>query len=249
MGDFSGTSKQAIASYNQLYDSAYKATLDKTNDPRKAADVAAQAGIVASTEAAAVASVIGLGISGLADLAALATKAVSAVKENAQGGLVDFIAATVGDALLIDIDPSDIKIGHGTAGSVDRATGIGQKWVDALKHFLHADGAVDGDTAEKGAAALCGIGMLMSSNTSFLAVLGGLVPQIHLEELKELGEMLEKSLGFGRLTRRGLAPLITEAVTKPLDRKYRSQFQQDILGAEQIAKAKLSGRMNESRAN
>lgn len=244
MADFSGTSRQAIASFDQIYDSIQKKVFTKTGDALQARAAGTQAGIIASEAAAAIAAVIGLGISTVADLAALATDALTKVKQAGQGGITDFIAATLSDALLIDINSADIPIGTGNAGSVARASAIGQKWVDALKLFAHADGPVDGNTAEQGAAALCGIAMFMSANTSFLAFVGGLVPQIHLDELKELGEMLEKSLGIGRLTRRALTPLIQHAIAQPLSRKYAAQYRTTLLGVGELAKAINRGGQN-----
>src|SRR5205807_6323571 len=61
------------------------------------------------------------------------------------------------------------------------------------------------------------------------------------QDVAEVGEMLEKSLGMGRLTRRLLGPYLRNVVEQPLDRKLRSQFRQDILGLHELIRAIFRG--------
>jgi hypothetical protein len=193
-------------------------------------------------------SILATALSKIGSFLALIIDQVTQAKKGGQQGLHDLLASTLSDALLVEIKSDDIPIGSGAEGQAAVNAALGKKFVDTLKTFFGANGEVSPDTAEKGAAALVGLAMQMSANTGFLATVGGAVPFLHFDELKETGEMLEKSLGIGRLTRQALLPLIHHAVTRPLERKYAAQFQQDLLGAAQLATALLAGRMSKERA-
>jgi hypothetical protein len=90
--------------------------------------------------------------------------------------------------------------------------------------------------------------MQMAANTGFLAMVGGAVPFVHFDELKETGEMLEKSLGIGRLTRQALRPLINQA-SEAARAQVCSTVPTGHTRRRPRAKAKLSGRMSDGRGS
>jgi hypothetical protein len=243
MADLTDVSKNAVEAAGHGYDAAFKLVNDKTTDARLAAEKAASVAASHLMGSNVVTQVLGAAVSLMADSAAVIVDQITQIKKDGGKGIHDLIAATLGDALLIEIDPADIPLGEGAKGRAEINAALGKKFVDAIKLFTGAEGPVTGESAEKGAAALVGLAMLMSANTGFLAVVGGSVPGFHWDELKELGEMLDKTIGVGRLIRRALTPLIQQTVALPLQHKYAAQFRQNILGTGELAKAVLADRM------
>lgn len=226
--------------YNTAYANAIKNNpLDQAHAQKVAQEAAARvtvAGVIASVAASS-------GLSAVASTLAYVLDFVTKAKQGGQPALLDFIAASLSDALLIDISAADIKTGQGAAAQAAVNAGLGKKFIDALKVFFGANGSVTSQSAEAGAASLVGLGMQMSGNAAFLGILGGLLPQVHLDELKEATEMLEKSLGLNRLVRLALTPLIQQTISLPLTRSYAAQYRQAMLGVGELARAQLADRM------
>ncbi len=232
-----------------VYNTTYANAIKNGADPREAMRVANEASS-SITNAPVVAYATALAtfrtLSGtLSQMLGFITEA----KQGGQSGLLDFIAAALSDALLIPLTAADIPIGQGAQAQATVNTALGKKFIDALKTFFGAGGPVTSQSAESAASALVGLGMQMSGNAAFLGILGGLMPQVHLDELKEATEMLEKSLGLNRLVRLALTPLIQQTIQLPLTRSYAAQYRQAILGAGELARAVLADRMSGDTAN
>jgi hypothetical protein len=187
------------------------------------------------------ATVIGTVLSAFADILSVAIDEITQAKKAAGIGVHDLIAALLSDSLLIEVASEDIPNAAGPKGQFRINSALGGKFLDQLKVFMGANSAVTGESAEAGAKALLGLGMQMSVNTGLMAILGGAVPFAHMDELKEIGEMLEKSLGLGRLNRQALRPYVRNLIAHPLDRAMRAKYRQDILGTGELVKALLRG--------
>jgi hypothetical protein len=244
MPDLTKGAQHTVDSTKPLYDAVVKATYDNTKGDQLAATRAGVSALTDHIKAPAIATnIVGTFLSSVASVLAVAVRTFTEIKADSQNGIHDLTASLLGDALLLDIKGADIPASTQDAGQASVNAALGAKFVDAIKSFVGADGAVTGDSAEKGAAALVGLAMQMSVNTAFYAAAGGCIPEVHLDELKELGEQLEKSLGLGRLIRRALTPLIQQTVALPLQHKYAAQYRQNILGTGELAKAVLADRM------
>jgi DNA-binding transcriptional MerR regulator len=249
MADTTKGAKQTVNSADPLWEAVYKVAYEKDpTDPGRALRAAMSAITNHISAPAILNNIIGTGLSSVADVLAIAVQSFTNVKADSQNGIHDLMAALLGDALLLDIKGDDIPDRVGAEAQAEINSAIGAKYVGAIKQFVGAEGTVDGTSAEKGAAALVGLAMQMAINTSFYAAAGGCVPLVHLDELKELGEQLEKSLGLSRLIRRALTPLIQQTIALPLQRKYAAQYRQNILGIGELAKAVLADRMQGDRA-
>src|SRR6185437_3541191 len=192
MADTTQVAVDAVAAAGEAYKATYKAVGDLTNDARTAMEHAASVASDTLKGPGILTALVGTGVSIVADILAVAVDKITQVKQAGQPGLHDLIAATLSDALLIDVSSSDIPVGQGAAGQRAVNAALGGKFLDQLKTFMAADGEVTGDTAEKAVQAFMGFGMQLAVNTGFLALIGGAIPFEHFDEVKEIGEMLEK---------------------------------------------------------
>jgi hypothetical protein len=70
-------------------------------------------------------------------------------------------------------------------------------------------------TGIKAAARFTGLAINFATATGIIATIGGLVPEVHLDELREIGEQVAKNLGLGRLQRLALAPIVQILLAEP----------------------------------
>ena len=67
----------------------------------------------------------------------------------------------------------------------------------------------------RAAARFSGLAINFATANGIIATLAGLVPEIHLDEIREIGEEVAKNLGLGRLQRLALAPIVQILLAEP----------------------------------
>lgn len=67
----------------------------------------------------------------------------------------------------------------------------------------------------RAAARFSGLAINFATANGIIATLAGLVPEVHLDEIREIGEEVAKNLGLGRLQRLALAPIIQILLAEP----------------------------------
>lgn len=189
-----------------------------------------------------VAKIAGTLLGMLADIAAGALNGIEAAKENSGSGFNDLIAAA-----LKDLTGADIQIGGSSDNNATAdPAAAGRAVFDAFTQLLGGLNPVTPDQGQQNAAAFLGMGVNFAVVTSFLGIIGGLVPFLHLDELKSIGEDLHQVLGLGRLTHTAITPLVRNTVSQPLDRWLRAQLRPDQLGESQLVRAYHAGQMQDA---
>jgi len=115
-----------------------------------------------------------------------------------------------------------------TGGSVGdhiaRAEAVG----NLLHQQLTAEFVTAGDvTADKGRTAahkMSGFLINFGTATGILAAIGGLLPQIRLDEIREIGEQVARNLGLGRMHRMVMKPLVNTLIATPYQWWFNTQF-------------------------
>lgn len=189
-----------------------------------------------------VAKIAGTILAALADIAAGALNGIEAAKENSGGGFNDLLQAA-----LKDLTGADVQISQGDSGNASAdPTSAGNAVFDTFAQLLGGLSPVTPDQGKQNAAAFLGMGVNFAVVTSFLGIIGGLVPFLHLDELKSIGEDLHQVLGLGRLTHTAITPLVRNTVSQPLDRWLRAQLRPDELSEAQLVRAFHAGQIDES---
>lgn len=129
---------------------------------------------------------------------------------------VALISAEVLNELMgTDYTPQHLPTGGSVTDHLNRATAVGQILHNQLMSEFGGDGDV---TAAKGAAAaqrFTGLLVNFGTATGILAYLGGAVPWLKLDDIREIGEQVARNLGLGRIHRRVLTPVVDTLISKP----------------------------------
>ena len=70
-------------------------------------------------------------------------------------------------------------------------------------------------TGIKAAARFTGLAINFSTASGILTTLAGIVPFVHLDDIREIAELVSKNLGLGRLQRLALAPIVQILLAEP----------------------------------
>lgn len=142
---------------------------------------------------------------------------------------IDPTIAKVATEVLNELLGTDFTSDH-VASGVDVASHIARaEEVGGLLHKqLMSEFNVEGDvTPDKGASAarrMSGFLINFGTATGIIAAIGGLVPVIHLDEFREIGEQVAKNLGLGRMHRQVMKPIINTLIAVPYQWYLNQKF-------------------------
>ncbi len=115
-----------------------------------------------------------------------------------------------------DFTAPSLPLGIGTGDHIARGKAIGGLLLGQLeREFAPAGGGPVVPNAAP-AETFAGLAVNFGLASGIMGVIGGLIPLIHLDELRELGEEVARNIGLGRLVRRALTPLVQILVAQPL---------------------------------
>jgi hypothetical protein len=192
-----------------------------------------------------VASVFG-GIFGLlANIAAACLQGIEDIKSNGGDGINNLTAVTLSELLGVDVSISS-NASSGSGNPTVDASATGAAVFNTLAQLFGGLQPISPDQGATNAKEFLGFGVNFAVITAFLGIIGGMVPEIHLDELKGIGEEVRSSLGLGRLTHTAITPLVRNMIAQPLDLWLRAQLRPDRLAEAQLVRALRAGLMEES---
>jgi hypothetical protein len=147
-------------------------------------------------------------------------------------GFYGLISEVLSDLLGVDINTQTIEQAFWRKGELGAYRVIGKDYWDVWMKELGNPSAI---TPESGLASANGfIGYLLgfSIRQGNLALLDSFLPETLrvLDGIKEYGELMQRSLGFGRMARQALHPLIQTLITDPLQWYVNRQYTPKLLG-------------------
>lgn len=142
---------------------------------------------------------------------------------------IDPTVANVSTEVLNELLGTDFTVGHLAAGTdvaahLARAAEVGGMLHDQLTTEFRGQGDVTPEAGQKAARTMSGFLINFGTATGILAFLGGLVPAVHLDEIREIGEQVARNLGLGRLNRMAMKPLVTTLIATPYQWWLNKQF-------------------------
>jgi hypothetical protein len=148
-----------------------------------------------------------------------------------------FAVAVLNEFLGTDFNVSHLPQGEDVGAHLARAEEIGLLFHrQLLSEFLQntgitldpASGTFSEPTGPQGAgekitpisgvraaARFSGLAINFGTATGIIGTIGGLVPFVHLDEIREIGEEVARNLGIGRLQRLALAPIVQILLAEP----------------------------------
>ena len=123
-----------------------------------------------------------------------------------------------------DFTQQNLPLGLGTGDHLARAQATGSLLMNQLvTEFSPPGGAAVGPSTAP-AATFAGLAVNFGIASAIMGVIGGMIPETHLDELRELGEEVAQNIGLGRLVRRALQPLIQILVANPMTWAINTQY-------------------------
>lgn len=137
---------------------------------------------------------------------------------------------------LLGTEFTDAHLASGVdvASHLARASEVGGLLHDQLTREFQGEADVTPAAGAAAARRMSGFLINFGTATGIIGALGGLVPFIHLDEMREIGEEVARNLGLGRLHRQVMKPLISTLIAQPyqwyLNQKFHpAQFKEGDL--------------------
>lgn len=191
-----------------------------------------------------VASIAGAIFSGLADIVAGILQGIETIKDNGSEGINALTSATLSDLLGVSVQVN-ANNESGTGNPSLDASATGAAVFNTLASLFGGLTPISPDQGAANAKEFLGFGVNFAVVTAFLGIIGGMIPEVHLDELKGIGEEVRSSLGLGRLTHTAITPLVRNMVAQPLDLWLRAQLRPDRLAEAQLVRGLRAGLITE----
>lgn len=189
----------------------------------KAIDGVTAGQVFVGTLNATVAAIAGTVLSGL-----------DAIRKTLDPAFGILAVSVLSELLGTDFSAEDLPTGTDVSDHIARAQDIGAKLTTQLETEFISGTSVTPAGGRDAANKFTGFAINFSVANGILAVIGAMVPELHLDEIREVGEGVAQNIGLGRLVRGALRPLVQVLVTQPytwyLNQKYHAtQFKEGDL--------------------
>jgi hypothetical protein len=181
-----------------------------------------------------------------AALVAVFLDGVTSVRQQSQASINEVIAAALTDIMGVQISASQLPSTFGSGGNIVEFQAIGRTVLSAMTQELGGSPASSPGPGELGAQRFLGRGLSFSVNAAMLSVVAELSSLGFIKEFKEVGEEIQANIGFGRLMRQALHPLINSLITLPYTRETNATYRPHQLSLGEYMTAFNAGRLDDT---
>jgi hypothetical protein len=142
-------------------------------------------------------------------------QALDDLRKSVDPEVADLAVDVLNELLGTDVTASDMPTGTTTGDHLARADKVGGILHDMLMSEFTGMSSITPETGRAAARRFSGLMINFGTVTGVLATLGGLIPQIHLDDVREIGEQVAQNLGLGRLGRQVLRPIVQTLIEMP----------------------------------
>lgn len=179
--------------------------------------------------------------------------ALSAVRHSTTNNMGATMAELLNEFLGTALTESDVQPRPLVAGNINdesaatqaRAAALGRAVLNQLEKEFTTTTDGSPSTGEKAAQTFAGYGVNFGIQNGIIALIGSLVPETRLDEVREMGVEVAQNLGLGRLMRVALRPLVQALVATPYQRQLNRRYQKELLPLADLLKAWHAERMNQ----
>lgn len=180
-----------------------------------------------------------------ADIVAAFLDGITEVRNTNTDRLNNTLASALTEVLGITISASDLPSGTGGTNNLEVFRAIGTKVLGSITKELGGNPSDTPGPGELGAAGFMGFGLNFSVNAGLLGLISELASFGFIKGLEELAQEIQHTLGFGRLMRLAVQPVMHTLVTVPYTRELNARYTPTQLTARELLAAFNSGRMQE----
>jgi hypothetical protein len=236
--------QRAKAAANAVYDTVQQ----HSNDPRLAAEHAARAIKDVLGSGGVLKTLTDAGFSLASDVLALFFKIISGIRHATTHNFDETTTEVLNEFLGTAFSPDALKTNGGPEEILQKCTKIGTEILDRLEFEFTKGKEVTPESGAEGARTFAGYAVNFAIQNAIITLIGSCIPETRLDEVRELGVEVAGNLGLGAQVAAALAPLVNNAIVKPYNRQLSEKYQMDLLGAPQLARAALVGRMKPADA-
>lgn len=185
-------------------------------------------------------------------VAAFFVEALTHAQGVGQPGMMDMMAAVLGDLLGIEYNPDELRNTMTKGGRIKAMTKAGGWLFDTLRsEFDPSGGTAQQQASDMPARSFLGFLIEFAVRQGNLSYFAEFIPAEFnfFLGLREYGELLARNLGLGRLARQALRPLMQVMVADPLLWKLNSIYRPKLLSAAQAIKAYKRGALPREELN
>ena len=242
------TGNDAIARAKAAGNAVYDAVNSAVNDPRHASQAASSAISHAIAHTPAVKTVIDTFLLLLNPLLTAFFSTLGEVRKGVTESMGATTAEVLNEFLGTSFDQSVLATGGEPDQLLAKCEKIGTAILDRLEFEFTRGEKVTPESGAKGARTFAGYGANFGIQSAIVSLIGSLVPEVHLDDLRELGVEVAGNLGLGGLVQSSIAPIVTNTVVKPYSRYLQAKYQMDLMGPGELARAYLAARLDKDRA-
>jgi len=151
----------------------------------------------------------------LALLVAPVMQALGTLRKSLDPAAASIATDVLGELLGTEYTSVNIQDGSDIASHLANAQTIGTLLHKQLSGEFAGGAGITPASGQIAAERFTGLVINFGTATGILGLLGGMCPWLHLDEVREVGEEVAKSLGLGRMHRRAIQPLIDIFISNP----------------------------------
>jgi len=160
----------------------------------------------------------------LAALVGQLLAALDEMRKDLEPSVQNLSVTVLNELLGTDLQVGQVVTGMDMASHIDRAGVIGGLFHNTLIKEFTISTPLDPSDGATNARIFSGMVINFGTVTGTLALLGGLVPFAHIDEIREIGENVARNLGLGRLARLAMQPLIHTLIQLPYSWYFNLQY-------------------------
>lgn len=235
--------ESATAAGNAVYD-----TVNKTLNDARAAEQAFSATLThAISESVAVKGVVDAFMLLIGPLLSIFFTGLTELRQGVTRDNGDVIASVLNEFLMTNLDASDLAPNPGGDEILARVQKMGAAVLNRLESEFGGTTTDTPGRGQKAAETFAGFGVNFGIQNGIITLLAGILPQVHMDDIRELGVEIASNLGLGRLMRVALRPLVQTLIATPYQRELNARYQTAILSNAELVKAYFAERIMPER--
>ena len=161
-------------------------------------------------------------------------QALEALRKDLDPSAASISVDILSELLGTEFTAANLATGSDVASHLANAQSIGALLHAQLQSEFAGQAQITAAGGQAAAERFSGLVINFGTATGILGLLGGLCPWIHLDEVREVGEDVAKSLGLGRMHRGAIKPLIDICITTPYKWFLNQTYHPALFSASEV---------------